>query len=97
MEKKIYKSIASHPLPFGRRLLGDKIKIKQLRDILLKEKRNPTLYIPILELLEREQKPLGIEYIAEIFNLTYQITKHRLHFLEKRNIIVRLKREYISY
>jgi hypothetical protein len=52
------------------------------------------LYDPIIDLFEKENKPLSIKEVASILNFSYSVAKQRLHKLAWNDILIMLKRGY---
>lgn len=68
--------------------------MKNYKELIKKENRDPKLYLPIIRLLEKNKKPLSIKQVAQLMNLSYSAAKPRLHKLAKLQIINRMKRGY---
>ncbi|MFH1626592.1 MAG: winged helix-turn-helix domain-containing protein [bacterium] len=68
--------------------------MKNYKEVIEKNVKDSSFYLPIIDVLDKSQNPLSIKEMAKILNITYGAAKPRLHKLEKWNLIQRLKRGY---
>lgn len=68
--------------------------MKNYKEVIEKEVKDASFYLPVLGVLKKSKSPLSIKEIAELLNITYGAAKPRLHKLEKWNLINRMKRGY---
>jgi len=71
--------------------------MKNYEEIIKKKGKDPSFYIPIIDLLRKEKKPLSIKEISKLSNITYGAAKPRLHKLEKWKLVKRLKRGFYCF
>jgi hypothetical protein len=66
------------------------------KEIIEKEVRDSSFYLPIINVLKKSKIPLSITEISQLLMITYGAAKPRLHKLTKWGIVNRLKRGYYT-